>query len=347
MAEETGTTLRDSLNAAVEQHTEPQEAPPAVEQQATESPESKPGRTAGRERDEKGRLLPGKVDKAPEAPQAAPQAPAAPAKPRPSSWKKDYEQHWTKIASETPELADYLTQREQDFAKGVSTYKQEWEKAKPYIDAVTPFLPLLQQHGIDPSQWIGNLGSAHRTLAMGSPQEKLQAFQKLASDYGVPVQQMFVQGQDGRFYWNQAPQIQQQAPQPDVQKLVQEQFEDYQTKQEIARFSADKENHPHYEEVKATMAGLLQSGLADDLESAYQAALRMPQHSQIYEAMQEQQRHADEEKRRAEAAAQVQTARAKVVSVKSATPTQASGGGKKGLREQLAEAVDQALGGRV
>src|SRR5687767_6578215 len=100
-------TLRDQLIAARDQvvgtdapaETTPAETTPAPaqEQQAQETP--KPGRTAGRERDASGKLLPGpaKRDTGQVAPQGATAAPAAPppaAKPRPSypsTWKRDYQ----------------------------------------------------------------------------------------------------------------------------------------------------------------------------------------------------------------------------------------------------------------
>jgi len=40
---------------------------------------------------------------------------------------------------------------------------------------------LLQENNIAPQQWISNLGTAHKTLALGSPQEKLQMFAQLAN----------------------------------------------------------------------------------------------------------------------------------------------------------------------
>jgi len=341
-----GNTLRESLESAMDGVLN---APDTVQEpKITESSqvdaaqtEEKPGRTANRSRDEKGRLLPGKTEVKAEV---KAQQPLATSKPRPTAWKKDFESHWTKIANETPDLADYLHQREADYAKGVSMYKGEWERAKPYLEAMAPFMPLLQQHGIEPTQWIGNLGNAHRMLSQGSAQDKVAMFRKLASDYGVPVEQLFTRGNDGQFYWNQnAPQVQ-----PNLERLVQDKMQDYITQQEIAKFSSDNERFPHFETVRATMAGLLQSGLANDLESAYLAALRMPQHSDIWEQMQQQQMQADAEKRKAEERAKVEKARAQTISTRSATPSaNANGNGKKGLRETLSETVDQVLGGRV
>ena len=91
-----------------------------------------------------------------------------PSKPRPSSWKKDYEESWGKL---DPALQDYITQREADFAKGVSTYKRQWNEAQSILQSLENFAPILQQNGIDPAQWITNLGTAHQTLVYGTPQQ--------------------------------------------------------------------------------------------------------------------------------------------------------------------------------
>lgn len=329
--------------------------------------EQKSGRTAGRDRDEQGRLLPGPAKKSAQQPETAAQpkdaaaqltAPvvAEPPKPkvnRPSSWKKDHWESFDKIATENPALAQYLVQRETEFAQGVSTYKGEYDKAKPILEAIAPFQAELQQYGIEPAKHVQSLFNAHRTLALGDPQSKLQMFAQLAKDYRVPLENLFVRAQDGQIYMNpqlQAPaqQPQQRAQQPDVRKTVQEILAQERMQSELQSFSSNTEKYPHFEVVRETMSGLLQAGLATDLASAYEAALRHPRHAEIFDAMQEQQRTADaqrvsEEKRRA-----ADTARRNQISPKSAPSTgTASGGTGKGLRGALSEAFDAHTPSRV
>lgn len=288
-------------------------------------------------------------------PQAATPAAAAPKIQRPSTWKKDHWDSFDKIALENPQLAAYINQRESEYAKGVSTYKQEWEGAKPLIDAMAPFMPLLQQHQIEPSQWIGNLGRAHQTLALGTPEQKLATFIRLAGEYRVPVEQMFAQGQDGKWYFNQntlqqaAAQQQQSQQQPDMRKTVQEILAEERATQEIAAMSADKEKYPHFDEVRVTMAGLLQAGLADGPDGAYKAALQHPKHFHLYEAQQQQQRETAERERAEKSRREAEVARRKAVSPRTATPTSvASGGeGKKSLRDTISSAFDERVSGRV
>ena len=282
-------------------------------------------------------------------PAVVPPAPVKPRPPRPSSWKKEYWDQWEKL---DPNLAEYLHTRENQYASGVSTYKAEAEAAKPLMEAIQQFAPELQQHGIEPTKWITSLGQAHRILALGSPQQKLQMFAKLSQDYGVPVQalldpqaqqQYLAQGQNQPPY--QPPQ-QRPLTREEAQKLFQEQYLQVNSEQELQKFSADTEKHPHYDEVRATMAALLQSNLADDLESAYQAALRHPRHQALWDSIQEQERASTEEARRAAEAQRVQKAKAKAVSSPSATPSGPGSEEKaKGLRSTIEAAWEAKVGG--
>ena len=268
---------------------------------------------------------------------------------RPSSWKKEYWEKWDKISGEDPELAKYLQERESQFASGVSTYKQEWEQAKPLIDAIAPFQPILQQNGVDPAQWISNLGNAHHALALGAPQEKLAMFQRLMADYRVPAQ-LAIQGSDGN--WQLLGQSQPQQPQFDpsvIPQLVQRELQSASVKQTLESFIREApQKYPHFEVVKQTMAGLLQAGLADDLPSAYEAALRHPKHADLFESLQQQQREQQEAQLKEAQKQKVQRARSNAVSTSSATPSgQMNATGEKGLRDQLTENFRAVVGGRV
>lgn len=363
-------SLRDTIESAVDSVIQPETppetpAPAPAEVAPVETPAAPTA--AERARDEKGRFAEEKQAKgpvnakppaAPVAQAPAPQTPQLPAAPkiqRPSTWKKDHWEAYDKLATENPALAQYILQRESEFAKGVSTYKQEWESAKPLLDAMAPFMPLLEQHKIAPGQWISRLGEAHRQLAMGSPEQKLSMFAKLAQDYGVPIEQMFVRGQDGQIYRNPSLQATQVAPQAqgirqeDVQQLIKQSLAEQQSQSAIEAFAADKEKHPHFDEVRDTMAGLLQAGLAEGLDDAYEAALRHPRHAELYKAMQEQQRQQDEARQAEERRKQAEAARRKAVSPRSATPTGAAGlgEGKKALRDTISAAFDERVAGRV
>lgn len=271
--------------------------------------------------------------------------------PRPASWKKDYESHWTGLA---PELQTYIQQREKEYQGGVSTYKAEAENARELNEAIAPFTQLLQQHGREPTEMIRTLFTAHQKLALGSPQDKVQMGVKLIQDYGIDPQALFqvLSGQQPQ-YQQQQPQSQYQQPQQqpqDIERIVEQKLMQKEISNEYQRFITEApEKYPHYEAVKDTMAGLLQAELAQDYASAYEAAIRMPRHADIFEAQQSQQREKVEADARAQSQATVDRARAKTVSVKAATPSGAMTGGKANpsLRDGISEAFDSVMSSRV
>jgi hypothetical protein len=299
-----------------------------------------------------------KIHKAPSAPApGTPQAEAAlsqvPAKPRParpSSWKKEYWDHWDKL---DPALAEYLHTRESQYASGVSTYKAEAEASKPLMEAMQQFIPELKQHNIEPTKWITELGHVHRMLALGTPAQKLQTLQTVLRAYGVPVQALFDQNaqqqylQQGQFQQPlQPPPQQAMLTRADAERLFQEQFVQVDADRELQRFAGDSEKHPHYEELRETMSGLLQANLAEDLESAYDKALKL--NPTLWAQVQEQERAAQEEQRKAAEAQRVSKAKAKAVSPGSSTPTGPGTEEKaKGLRSSIESAFEAHAGGRV
>jgi hypothetical protein len=332
------TTLEqpESLRDVIENAVETVESPTTEEttsQEASETPKS------SRARDESGKF----TKTQPEADtqeieaieQEAEEKPTV--KARPSSWKKDYEEDWGKL---DPRIQDYIQQREADYAKGVSTYKNQWDSAAPILESLRQFQPLLQQYGVAPQQWITQLGNAHAQLVTGSPQQKMAIFQQLANDYGVNLND--AGGQMG--YDPYAP-ILQKLNQIENQwgsfQAQQEAMEQTQLRSEIDSFKADK---PYFEEVRETMAGLLQNGMADDLQSAYDKAVRL--NDDVF------QRVSAEQAKNSEAARQekVAQAKAKVLSPKSTTPTASTtkgGNAASSLRESLLNAFEANSSGLI
>ena len=314
-------SLRDQIESAVETVVE---TPEVVE---TEIKADKP-------RDESGKFKSTKEEVTEEAPieevQEEVVAETKPAKPRPSSWKKDYEESWGKL---DPTLQDYITQREADFAKGVSTYKNQWEQAQPILSTMEKFAPILQQNGVDPAQWINSLGTAHQTLVYGTPDQKMQMFAQLANDYGIDLNGLT----GGQAVSPQFSMIAQELSQIKNQwqqfQSQQEQQEQAQLKSEIDSFSKDK---PYFDDVRETMAGLLQNNMASDLNTAYDKAIRL--HDDIWQKIQSEQVKSSQTEQKSKIAA----VKAKAISPKSSSPTANVSLGGKGnnLRDQLASIVD-------
>lgn len=345
-------------------------APPPskiAEAPKADRPRDDEGRFAKAPKEQKTAAAPAKPGTAtpPLAAGTQPQAAAAAPRPkplRPDSWKKDYWGHWDKLVNGQPlspeealALAEYNVQREQDFRRGVATYNQEWQNAKPIMDAIAPFLPILQQHGVQPGQWIQSLGNAHQRLVTGSPEQKLQMFAYLAQQYGVPVaaltdqaaqQQYLAAGAQGQNFQGQPQLPPGVITREEAARLFQEQFNSVRSQEDIQRFAADTEKYPYFEELRETMARRLESGLSDDLQSAYEGALRDPRHSNIWDAIQEQKRAREAEANAKAEAERLAKAKAKAVSTRSATPTAPAGGqAATDRRSQIAEALEARMGG--
>jgi DNA-binding protein Fis len=374
--EEQQATLADTIRESIATvtNTEPTESA-TVETQSQQQPqepkESKPGRTAGRARAADGKLLPGKApttDPAaeqqkpplavatPSATEAQPAVPAAvPPIQRPSSWKKDMWPLWDKMIGgetltpqEARQVAEYNAQRETQFATGVSTYKQIADSAKPIMDAIAPFQQDLEAHGIQAPDMVYRLMSAHKQLATGAPQQKLQLFAQLAHDYGIPLQALYDQNAQQQFL--ATPHIPQQAPvqqSPDIGALVRQELENAKVHETVQSMASNVEKYPFFHYVRSDMAQLLETLEATDLEDAYEKALELPQHARLATVMQAQQTQASDQQHAANVQATVRAARANAVSPKSATPASAPipDVGKKGVRSALQAAISQHVGG--
>jgi hypothetical protein len=274
---------------------------------------------------------------------------------RPTTWKKEYVEVWNKMQEGKPldkaefaKFAEYANQRESEYKKGVSAYKAEADNARELTQAIGPFIPELQKHGIHPAAWINNLGRAHYTLANGSYEQKVQMFHRLAQDYGVQLNQDALQMPEQAYVDPYQQQLMQQlqATQQQVQQLsaIREQEENARLSNEISRVSSDKERFPHFEMVREDMAQLLERGLAPNLETAYAKAVRM--NDEAYKL--EQDKLLKSASTQASKAQQVAKAKATAVSPRSVTPSgQVSKSDAKDRRSLLMANLADAEGGRV
>jgi hypothetical protein len=356
------TTLRDMLSAKLDA-SETEAAPVQEPVEAAETTEQ----AEQRARDERGRFAKQEAEQAaaeatvqPTQPQAAPVAEPVQAEPlpRPTTWKRDYLPLYDKLAKgealtpeEAKKLAPYMVQREKEFATGVSTYKAEAQNAKELQEALTPFMADLQQHNIKPSTWITNLGNAHTMLVKGSPEQKIQMFAQLAQQYGVPLAAIAApEGQLDPI----VPQLMQhiQSLESKVNTVTgwREKQEQQMLQKEIAKFE-DAEKYPHFAAVRGDMAQLLESGVAKDLDDAYERAMYMNPETRQAEMERQAQVRAEQlaqarvSENKVAAATQAKT---RAVSTKTTTPSgTAVNTGAKDRRASLMEKFDSMGSGRV
>ena len=358
---------RELLEAALEQAEEGTlEAPIEKEIEVNDDPienTSEESSEESKDRDEKGRFKSNaeetdsqdNTDKEPELANEASDVNEETEIKRPTTWKKEYRDVWDKMQEGKPldkaefvKFAEYANQREAEYKKGVSTYKAEADNARQLTDAIGPFIPELQKHGIHPVSWIQSLGRAHYTLANGTYDQKIQAFNRLAQDYGIQLNSDSLQMPEQAYVDPYQQQLMQQlqATQQQVQQLsaIREQEENARLTQEISRVSSDRERFPHFEMVREDMAQLLERGLAPNLETAYAKAVRM--NDEAYKL--EQDKLLRSASTQASKAQQVAKAKATAVSPKSVTPSgQVSKGDAKDRRSLLLASLADVEGGRV
>ena len=274
---------------------------------------------------------------------------------RPTTWKKEYVDVWNKMQDGKPldkaefvKFAEYANQREAEYKRGVSAYKAEADNARQLTEAIGPFVPELQKHGIHPVAWIQSLGRAHYTLASGTYEQKINAFNRLAQDYGIQLNSDSLQMPEQAYVDPYQQQLMQQlqATQQQVQQLsaIREQEENARLNNEISRVSSNKERFPHFDMVREDMAQLLERGLAQDLESAYAKAVRM--NDEAFKL--EQDKLLRSTGSQASKAQQVAKAKATAVSPRSVTPSgQVSKSDAKDRRSLLMANLADAEGGRV
>ena len=270
---------------------------------------------------------------------------------RPSTWKKEYVQIWDKMEKgeqiskdDFTKFAEYANQRESEYKKGVSTYKAEADRAKSYENAIAPYADNLQRRGIQPTQYIENLVRAEQILSNAPYDQKVQVFQKLASDYGIQLNGGQVTQLDPytQQLMNQLNMVNQEVSSIKG-RFAQEENQRLMT--EIERVRSNVEKFPHFDVVREEMAQLLELGKAPDLETAYKKAVRM--NDDVWEL--EQERLLSSAKQQASKAQQVAKAKAAAVSPKSVTPSGkvTEPGDKKDRRSIIAEQMGEALSRRV
>jgi hypothetical protein len=267
-------------------------------------------------RDPKGRFTAQKAEQPAEEPQLEEEPPVW--RRPPASWKKDYHEVWAKA---DPKMQEYAWQREEQMRAGVEPLLSKAQFADAMQEAISPYMTTIQGLGLTPDKAVAALMEADHKLRNSDPQTRMQYFAQLAQSYGINLGAM--QGQQG--------QMPQQAVDPTVWALQnelnkvrgevmgwkqqQEMMENQSLLNEINQFSLKAE---HFEDVRPTMIQLLQSGVAQTLEDAYEKAIRLDPN--LFEQMTKAQQAEVAAKQAKEQNRAAKAARAAAVSVRSATP---------------------------
>jgi len=249
----------------------------------------------------------------------------------PASWKKDYHEAWT---TADPKLKEYAWKREEEMKAGVQPLLSKAQYADQMQQAIEPYMNNIRGLGIEAPQAVKALMEADNVLRHGSPQQKQQYFAQLAQQYGINMGETQFQPTDPNFYaiQNELAQVRGEVLN---WKQQQETAQNQALLSEINQFQAKAE---YFEEARPTMIQLLNSGVAQDLDDAYQKAIRLD-NDLFTKHQQASQGAADQAKRDASNKA-AKAARAAAVSVKSSTPGAATATKAQDRRSLLSEQFD-------
>jgi hypothetical protein len=249
----------------------------------------------------------------------------------PASWKKDYHEAWT---TADPKLKEYAWKREEEMKAGVQPLLSKAQFADQMQQAIEPYMQNIRGLGIEAPQAVKALMEADNVLRHGSPQQKQQYFAQLAQQYGINMAETQFTPTDPNFFaiQNELAQVRGEVLN---WKQAQETAQNQALLQEINQFQTKAE---YFEEARPIMIQLLNSGVAQDLDDAYQKAIRLD-NDLFTKHQQASQGQADAAKREASNKA-AKAARAAAVSVKSSTPGAATNTKAQDRRSLLMQQFD-------
>jgi len=275
---------------------EPQSRADTIREALTKTPTNR-GKHAASQPREGGKF-------APKFPTDQTQAPQMADKPRaemPKSLRLELKEHWEKAP---PELQQAFAQRDADYEKGITSYKQRDAEARAITEQFAPYEWILRNENSTPAQAIGPLLQTAALLRTGTPQQKSQAVAQMIQQFQIPLDQV------AAYFGGEAPpqqdshynQLAQQVQQL-TQHITQSQYEAQKQNENralsvIQQFASDPAN-AHFEAVQDRMLSLLQAPQVlgdvsnmserEKLQLAYDTAVRLdPQLAQSLFAQQQQ-----------------------------------------------------------
>lgn len=301
--------------------------------QSVEAPEARQ-----RSRDEAGRYAIENKDGG-QSPPAAPPPPEKPARKYPSSWRREVQPLWERVASD-PELqviADEIERRENDFHKGTEPLRVKAQFAEAIERVIAPFQSTIQSLGVTPDVAVQQLLIADHRLRHGAPHEKAQLLMQLAQNYGIDMGNLPQQAQVDPNTAALMSELENVKAQLYHFTNSQQQAQQSYIQQDLQKFAADK---PHFDAVREDMAALLQGGRASDLDTAYDMAVWA--RPDIRSSLLEQQMKDAEKTRKEEAQRAVAAAKSAAVQVRGAPTGAVSNPPLKDRRAQIAAAFDRS-----
>lgn len=284
-------TLQDDLRAAMSESQPAQEA--AIEQTAEETSSAreelirsgviKPasdrdehGRFKGRESStEKTVAVEGEIDPEKVLEQGAATAGKWTPERAPTTWGPKAREQW---ASLPLDIRQEIIRREEAAVNGVRNLKEQYTPVNQFYKTLEPFVLEAKKGGAIPEQYIANVMNTERVLRTADVPTKFNALLQIADQYGIPLRDV-INKSVGQEVLKTPQQPSAQLPPQVMQELQslqqwRQHMEGMQVTQTMEQFAADP-SHEFFEDVRQTMADLLEYGQASNLKDAYDKAVWM------------------------------------------------------------------------
>jgi hypothetical protein len=230
----------------------------------------------GRERDESGRFkakdaAPVEVAAEPvaEPVQDAPPEPTAEVPPAPASWRAEAKAKWAELPAE---VRSEVERRETEVRQLAGRMDSERQAGRVFSEVINPYLPIIRQQNIDPARLITDLLQTSYVLNTADPAKKAQTLAMIADQYGIDMDAAYQYRGQHQALPAHDPAQQQIAAVPDVATQVEQVLLQREVAREVEEFRANPANK-YIDEVEPYMQALLQSGLANSLQDAYNQAM--------------------------------------------------------------------------
>ena len=253
----------------------------------------------------------------------------------PSSWKRDYHELWQ---TADPRLQEYAYRREEEMRAGIEPLLPKAQLADQFQKAIEPYMPTLQSLNVNPTEAVAGLMHADHILRHSPLEQKRAYLSQLAYQYGINLGDGYVAPQGAAIdpmVFTLQNELNSVRSEVNNWKQQQEEVQNQALMSEINSFATVAD---YFEEARPTMIQLLQSGVANTLEDAYNKAIRLDE-SLFAQIQKGQQAQADAEKRESANRA-AKAAKAAAVSVRSSTPGTRTVTKAQDRRSMLLEQLD-------
>jgi hypothetical protein len=182
--EEETPSLRDTLEEAIEEHDPEHELVPASADDSGPSAEgaAPPGAAEPKTADPTGSTPVASPSAVPPQVAASPEGLKAPAQ-----WKPEVKEMWNGLPRKVQEE---VLRREADSMRLIGSVGPKIRMADEVSQHLQPFAEKLQQNGIGPSAFLGDVFSSIKILASGSPQDRAEVVANIVQSYGVDVRDL-------------------------------------------------------------------------------------------------------------------------------------------------------------